>query len=343
MQFLYVLASSENDFYYEQFLLSITSLKFFTPNADIILLCDSKTKETLAAGKKEYEKLNCKIISVDAPADMLQIDVSRWLKTSMRRFLSGDFLFVDCDTVIAEDLSSSAELIKSGIKFAACLDKHSLISRHALSDNIIKNEKKLGFNAYFSDRHYNSGVIFCADAPETHKIFNRWHELWIFGKGKNISRDQTSFNIAIQENLSYFTELDGIWNCQIGFNGLPYLSESKIIHYFASDLTFDSSPFILASNETFKQMKETGLIPIDVQKLLGNPRAAFVPESRIIADEVTLLVIHSSFFEMICWIRKKIPPLFHFMNSFSSFLKKIVKYFLIKSSRKKSGGTEYYY
>ena len=85
MQYLYVLVSNEKDFYYEQFLLSVTSLKLFTPHAYIVLLCDSKTKETLTWKRSEYEKLVSKTITVNAPVDMLQIEVSRWLKTSLRR------------------------------------------------------------------------------------------------------------------------------------------------------------------------------------------------------------------------------------------------------------------
>ena len=339
MQYLYVLTSGQKDSYYEQFLLSITSLKLVMPEAKITLLCDRKTRESLAGKRGGYETYVSDVITADAPPDMPHVEVSRWVKTSMRRLVKGDFLFIDCDTIITGDLASISE---QGIKFGACLDKHSLIERHGKKDNILEYDKRLGFSSYLSGKHYNSGVIFCADIPETHKVFDRWHELWRLSVGKKIVRDQPAFNMAIHENSSLFTELDGTWNCQIAFNGLPYLAGSKIIHYFASDLHIHASPFLPASGEIFRKIKDTGTVPDDVLELLKNPRAAFVSESRIIAGEDSLSVINSGVFEAVFWIRKKAPWLFGFLNALCSINKKIAKFFLVMINRKKAGGSKYY-
>jgi len=339
MQYLYVLTSSFKDTYYEQFLLSITSLKYFMPNAEPVLLCDTDTRETLTGKRSGYENFVSKIITADVPAGMPQVEVSRWVKTSMRRLASGDFLFIDTDTIITADLSSVSEL---GIQIGACLDKHSLIERHGKRDSIIETGKRLEFNSHISNRHFNSGVIFCADTPETHRIFDRWHELWLFSKSKGIVRDQPSFNMAIYENLPFFTELDGTWNCQIAYNGLPFLANSKIIHYFASDLVMRTSPYIPASETIFMRIKEAGSIPGDVMELLKTPRAAFESESRIIAGDNMLSVINSDLFELIFLLRNKMPVLFNIINQLCSIGKKISKFFITKISRKKDGGIKYY-
>jgi len=339
MQYLYTLTSTTNDYFYEQFLLSATSLKLYTPNADIILLCDTKTKETLSGKREEYQKLVSKTITVEAPSDMPQIEVSRWVRTSMRRLVPGDFLFLDGDTIVTDDLSSISKMC---IKFGACMDKHLPLDRNYKNEKIIEMDKKLGFTSHLSNRHYNGGVLFCADIPETHKIFDRWHELWLFCKSKNIQRDQPALNMAIYENSSLFTELDGTWNCQAAYNGLPYLSNSKIIHYFATDFIFNSSPFIPASEIIFKGIKDIGVIPDKTLELLKNPRAAFVPESRIVAGNDMLSVINSSFFESVFFMRKKTPCLFNFINRLCLSAKKIVKFFMIKTSRKKDGGINIY-
>jgi len=338
MQYVYVLTSTPKDIYYEQFLLSAKSLKIIMPDAEIILLCDTKTKETLTGKRCEYEKLVSKTITVEAPDNLNQIEISRWVRTSMRRLINGDFLFLDGDTIVTDNLSSIADL---NIKFGACLDKHSLVDRHSKNKNIIEKNKQLGFDSHVSNRHYNGGVLFCADIPEIHKIFDRWHELWLFSNSKNIVRDQPSLNMAIHENLSLFTELDGTWNCQIAFNGLPYLADSKIIHYFASDLVMHSSPFSLASREIFMRIKETGFIPDETLELLKKPKAAFVPESRIIAGDDTLFVINSALFEFILLTRHKLPFLFNFFNGIFSIIKKIAKFFMVKINRK-NGGIKYY-
>ena len=339
MKYVYVLTSTPKDIYYEQFLLSAKSLNLIMPNAEIILLCDTLTKESLTGKRGEYDKLVSKTITVEAPCDLIQIQKSRWVRTSMRRLIEGDFLFLDGDTIVTDNLSSIGN---SGVKFGACLDKHSLLNKHTKSKNIIEKNKYLGFNSHTSNCHYNGGVLYCADIPEIHKLFERWHELWLFCNSKNIVRDQPSLNMAIHENLSLFTELDGTWNCQISFNGLPFLSDSKIIHYFMSDLFMHSSPFSLASGEIFLKIRETGFIPDEALELLKKPRAAFVPESRIIAGENTLFVVNSSLFEFILLIRQKIPFLFCFFNGICSFFKKIAKFFMVKINRKKDGGIKYY-
>ena len=339
MHYLYTLTSSIKDTYYEQFLMSAASLKLKMPGADIILLCDSKTKETLTGKRSEYEKLVSKTIAAEVPDITSQVEVSRWLKTSMRRFVQGDFLFIDCDTIIADDLSSIENM---GIDFGACLDKHCVISNHEKGEYIIGNDKKLGFSSYLSNKHFNSGVIFCTDTSDTKKIFNRWHELWLFSKSKNIVRDQPSLNMAIHENGSFITELNGTWNCQITHNGLPYLSNSKIIHYFASDRIFHTLPFVFTSNEIFAEIKNTGVIPDEVLEMLKTPKSAFLPESRIITGKNMLHLINSDIFESAVILQKRLPRFFNFINRLCSIVKKITKSIMVKKAKNKNGETKFY-
>ena len=339
MKYLYTLTSTQNDNYYEQFLLSVISLKQFTTNAEIVLLCDSQTKKTLSGKRSEYEKYVSEIITADAPASFSQIEVSRWIKTSMRRLVTGDFLFIDCDTIITDDLSSITEL---EIIFAACLDKHALIDRHHKKNMLIEDDKRLGFCSYKSNYHINSGVIYCKDNEDTRKLFCRWHELWLYSKSKNILRDQPSFNMAIYENPSLFTELSGIWNCQISYNSLPYLAEAKIIHYFASNMYLNQTPFLLADETILNQIKLTGQIPNNALELLKKPRSAFTPDSQIIAGSDMLHVLNSNLFQFIIFLKKKIPSLFNFFDKLFYLFKKPAKNIVKKYNNKKEGKFKLY-
>jgi len=339
MQYLYTLTSTPNDIYYEQFFLSAFSLKQLMPDAEIMLLCDSKTKETLTGKRSGHEKLVLKTIAVDAPDDLSQVEVSRWVRTSMRRLVPGDFLFLDGDTIVTDDLSAISRMER---KFGACMDKHLPIHNHSKKESIIQKNRQLGFDSHISDKHYNGGVLFCPDTPETHAIFARWHELWLLSKRKNIVRDQPALNMAIHENQPSFMELDGTWNCQIAYNGLPYLSKSKIVHYFATDMVFNESPFLLAQESIHRQIKNTGFIPDEALELLKSPRSAFAPASQIIAGSDMLFVINSSFFQSIFLLRKKIPFIFNFFNNLASLFKNITKRIIIKSNRKKDGAINIY-
>ena len=339
MKYVYVLTSSINDFYYEQFYLSASSLRLHNPDASIVVLLDSKTKEGLTDKRRGYEKVVSEIKTIEVPAELSQIEISRWLKTSMRRYIQGDFLFIDCDTIIAEDISS---ISGQNIIFGACLDCHSLLNRHYNRNLFIDNDKKLGFTSYISNKHINSGIIFCSDTPETHKIFERWHELWLYSKSKSILRDQPSLNMAIYENQSYFTELDGIWNCQITANYLPFIANAKIIHYFATSLFMYSSPYLLASDTIFKKIKEQGIIPDSIIKLLNCPKNAFVAETRIFAGENMFYVLDSDLFKSLFFFQKNMPMFYNFLNKLSSFFKKITKSFMIRRSRKEDSGIKNY-
>jgi len=326
MKYLYTLTSTPEDNYYEQFLLSAASLKLITPHAEIILLCDTKTKDNLSDKRCEYEKFISNTVVVDVPENFTQTEVSRWVKTSMRRFVQGDFLFIDCDTIITDDLSSVTGF---NMNVGACLDCHSLLDKHFNRDTFLSNDKLLGFNSHLSNKHFNSGVIFCKDTPFAHKLFERWHELWLFSRSKNILRDQPSFNMAIYENTDYFTELDGIWNCQIPFNSIPYLSNSKIIHYFASNKSY-TSPYIPASSDILNKIKQTGVVCEEIYDLLKYPRAAFISETRIVAGS-DINTINSDLFKFINYLSVKKPSLFNFFNKICSHLKKSVKKKIIKS------------
>ena len=341
MKYLYVLTSTPKDTYYEEFLLSATSLRYIMADADITLLCDSQTKETLVGNRTEYIKLISNEMVINCPSSMPQIEVSRWLKTSMRRFVKGDFLYIDNDTIITEDLS---EISKNINYFAACLDLNTSLDKHFNRDIFINNDIKLGFTSYKSNKHYNGGILFCKDTPETHKIFDRWHELWQFSKDKGIVRDQPSFNMAIYENIDFFTELDGIWNCQITHNHfpLPCFAYSKIIHYFSSTLSNHKSPFILASSNILNTIKEKSCIPDDILEMIKNPKAAFGIDTKIVYGDDMISVVNSRLFEAIYWIKKTKPKMFNRLNKLIFNIKKIAKSFYIKKSKKHDGGIKYY-
>jgi len=339
MKYLYVLTSTQRDNYYEQFFLSLTSLKLLMPNAHTILLCDSKTKETLTGKRAEYEKLISELLSINVPETFSHIETSRWLKTSMRNHVQGDFLYIDCDTIISEDLSS---IFKLDINFGACLDCHSPLSSHANKDLFVNCDKKLDFSSYLSDKYYNGGIIYCSDTPQAHKILDRWHELWLYSRSKKILRDMPSLNMAIHENFQYFTELNGIWNCQLIANYLPFLVDAKILHYFATNLIFYSSPFLFASENIFNDIKENGVISKKILKLLKNPKTSFISQTRVFSGNEMLHVLDSDLFKSLYFMHKKTPLIFKFFNNVSSSFKKLIKNNLIKKNKKKNSVERFY-
>jgi lipopolysaccharide biosynthesis glycosyltransferase len=301
MHYVYVLTSSISDLYYEQFYLSSSSLRLFNPDADIILLVDRKTKNTLLEKRSGYEKIVSDIKVVDCPNELTQKEISRWLKTSIPNYVSGDFLFIDCDTIITEKIDCS---VFNNIKIGAVLDTHVPLSRHHLRNTFLEDGKRLGFlSAFGFDSYFNGGLIVYKESQESHRFFERWHTLWLKSREMGNSQDMPSLNQANCDCDNIITELDGSWNCQISHNGLPYLNNAKIIHYYATSLLSFTPPFIPASDEVLQSIKENGTISADVMKLLNNPRAAFFESTRVISDKNTLDILDSNFFSKLLWLK----------------------------------------
>jgi len=319
-KYVYVLASTANDTYYEQFLLSVASLRLYNPESEIIVLVDAKTNATLTDRRSGFKKYvpETKIISV--PPEFTQKEASRWIKTSIRNHISGDFLFIDCDTIIT---GSFVHDFSPDIQIGAVLDTHVPLSVHHLKDNFLRQKTLSGFNnKYNFTNYFNSGIIFCKDSPETRSFFDLWHELWKKSNKNGVSADQPSFNQADCESHNIIAELSGEWNCQISHNGLPFLSSAKIIHYYATSLVSFEPAYTLASPEVFASIKETGSLSSDILRLLENPKSAFTEKSRIIADTDALDIIDSGYFSKLLWLRRSHEKMFFSLNKFISNIKK---------------------
>jgi hypothetical protein len=297
IKYLYVLVSDDADYYLEQALLSVTSLKMKMPDAFVSLLIDDSTESALTGKRRNILDLTDELKVIEIDRKFNKKARSRWLKTSMRNHIEGDFLFIDCDTVIADDLS---DISKLPINLGAVLDKHSLLQNHYARKYIQKNDRKLHFSSsYKSDKHFNSGVLFCRDIPLCYDFFSEWHRLWIISVSKHVLIDQPSLN---ETNRIYniIEELDGMWNCQIECGGIPFLINAKIIHYFATNVV-GRKAYLLANASVFRLVKENGITE-EIKKNLQNVKTTFDINTRLIADRKMLSVIDSAIFILLMHI-----------------------------------------
>ena len=319
MNFIYVLSSSETDYYYEQFFLSSASLRLYNPEAHIIVLVDPKTKQNLISKRTAYEKIVSEIKVIDVPCELSQKEASRWIKTSIHHYVSGGFLFIDCDTIVTQKLENSFPL---DIHIGAVLDTHVTLDKHHLSKNFQKEDISTHFvSSLKTNTRFNGGLILYIDHPQANNFFEKWHSLWLQGLKKGCSQDMPSLNQANYELNNIITELNGEWNCQISHNGLPYLSKAKIIHYYATSLVSLDPAFKLASQEVFAIIKENDKLSPEIEFLLENPKTAFEPCSRIISDKETIDAFDNSLFFKFLRYNKRNPGLLKKIKAFKASLK----------------------
>lgn len=321
---VYVLSSDDNDYYLEQTYLSVYSLRQRNNDVHVVLVVDQRTDATLKGGRERIIDLFSEKVVVNVPNQYNKAQTSRYLKTSLGNSLTGggNYLYIDSDTVIADSLDG---IDSFGGDIGAVLDCHSIIGVHVSRKSIRKKASIVGWKADDHVKYFNSGVMFVRDNDISHRLYEEWHHAWKenLAKTKNYA-DQPTLALA-NEKMGYpIQELDGSWNCQILY-GIPYLHNSKIIHYLGTHVQRRFSPiqsYKLSSQEIFKEIKETGTISSEVRKLLDNPRGAFNTPVRIAyKNEIPLLASSLAF---ICIRSKRV---FKLLNAISSRIIKISKCF----------------
>ena len=226
---VYVLVSDTSDYYYEQTLLSVSSARMWNPDAEIIVVADDKTNATLVGSRTALMDVADKKIVVSFPEEINKKRRSRFLKTSIRNHVEGDFLFIDSDTVICQSLEEVDSLT---IEMGAVLDGHRKLQNRQDALNQKKEKiEMIGASFVENAAYYNSGVLYVKDTPQTHAFFEKWYAIYTDGLRKGMDFDQPSLHLCNQK-FDLIKPLDGEYNCQIFLGGLPYLGYAKIIHAF---------------------------------------------------------------------------------------------------------------
>jgi hypothetical protein len=230
IQVAYVLNSNGKDIYADMNLISLRTLRYSNPNAKIILVCDSDTVQSLETYKHPILQEADQIISVKTP-DQPPSFRNRFIKTSLRQHLSGDFLYLDADTVIRGDLSSIFDIKTS---FAAAPNHSGSGDPVEMPFDERENFALLGWTLP-TQYYVNGGVLFFADTPDTYKFCQLWHQKWLASAEKRGSfRDQPSLNSAIADSGVSFSWLPHSFNAQV--HARPYTAwNATIWHIYLSE------------------------------------------------------------------------------------------------------------
>ncbi len=283
---IYVLTSNEADYYLEQLVISVRSLRLYHPDVYVGVLVDKQTNETLKDNRLKLLHQVTEIIEVETPQNYSQMQRSRFIKTSVRNIVDGDFLFIDTDTVICGDLSD-IENYREYI--CAVPDLHVPVSKHTYTYDISARAKIVGWDITKSGCvYFNSGIIYVKDSQTAKQFYALWNKLWTESMKHGCSSDQPAFCKANELSGGIITELSGVYNCQIVENGLRYLVNAKIIHYFASNMKGikNVGPFLLKDNALYASIRQSGEIEDDVvMGLISNPKSAFTDKVQLISEQ----------------------------------------------------------
>lgn len=305
---VYVLVSQESDYYYEMFLLSHYSLRLYHPkgDAEVVLVMDTDTHQRLVDEKVPILD-DVTLVVVDIPEEYTKMQRSRYLKTTLRKRVNGDFLFIDTDTIICDKLDDIDE-VKADI--AAIAE-----GKEGLSDFWYANFQKADMEHYSDKPFYNSGVMYVKDCVISFRIYEDWHLQWKKSIQYEMNYDQPSLCWANAKANYPMKELSVIWNCSLERASTKVFVKAKIFHYF------NNTKGTLRSM-LMERIRENGVNDSIVRKIAQNPltigRAAF-----LIKDDQIENYLYSEMLN----IYDSTPPLFNFYIQLSHILTKPIRIF----------------
>lgn len=319
LQLVYVLISSESDFFLEEFWVSLFSLRRFHPKDKVVVLTDHPTAERVR-DRPQLASMITDLKIIDLPDDYDGRLRSRTLKTSVRNLIDGDFMTIDTDTVICGSLDEVDNLPVKNIGMVP--EMHGPFKNH-ITYQFITNELKRIYDTDVSGAPYwfNSGCMFVRDNEFTHEFFRKWNEEWkVATFQKNASSDQRPL-LKVDHDYGYVIEcLPGAYNCQVALS-IQYFHEAKILHFwhmkddFFLDLSF--SPF--TSKFVYKQVKEQKTITPEIAELIFNCKDTFTSPSMIIGRK-DLDFLMSPFNTVIGRAYRESKLMFWFLNRVVTFV-----------------------
>lgn len=312
----YVLTDDEKRKYTKQLLISIRSVKKHMPDIPVKILTDNDTYSMLDQNLFRALGRNISLLPIPTPDNYSKVLTSRYLKTNLRSFIKGDFLYIDTDTVICKPFP---EVISS--KSLAFVEdrNHSLLDCKYAQD-CLTNKYMNGNYPYDIRRYsafYNGGVIWSKDDEVSKAFFHDWNKEWASNGPKKMHQDQPSLNYIIASSYSDLVEtLPKEWNFAIGTypSIIHQLESAYIIHYIdAFDRVF------LLNDE--KNLDNEAVI----QKVIENPYDALVPyRLSLLSDDYFIFFRKYDALQGALYsFSKKHPVAYQKLSDFVSFASKV--------------------
>lgn len=265
---VYVLASLDADVYMEQAFVSAWSARHYNPDCHIEMVCDQDTFATMKSGiRGQYKSLFDTFHVQDFRPEQSMRERSRWMKTSLRKLIEGDYLFLDSDTVVCSNLSHIDDY---NFSIGMALDQNCEMKDFLYRTGVTNRTKRL-FNVDISaeTKYFNSGVAYVKDNAQTHIFYKKWHQMWMSKRYENDGiKDQASLAATNLLLGHVITEMSGDMNCQV-MASIQYLHTAHIMHFFNTFFTAKGPslhPFY--GKNLFLEVKEQGITKDIVHKIL---------------------------------------------------------------------------
>ncbi|HEU4648417.1 MAG TPA: putative nucleotide-diphospho-sugar transferase [Gemmatimonadales bacterium] len=227
---VYVLADDELGPYADMAFVSASAVRALHPELERCLVTDRATEARLGVGDRALLDLFHTVHVVPDVAGSAK-ERSRELKTRLRQELSGEFLYLDVDTVPIRPFTDitrfQGDILAAHDRIAQRPEPHIPHWWEPLY-------RQLGW-AYPPVRYLNNGVAYFRDTPAVHELSREWHRRWRASTAAGCANDQPAFNAAAHE-----------LGIEVGILPVPYNAMvtvaprfargARILHFYASEL-----------------------------------------------------------------------------------------------------------
>jgi hypothetical protein len=230
IQVCYALATDGDRRYVDLAALSARAVRRIHPRAKIIVLTDDQSLRAVSSTLEPY-RLSATVRSVGEYSGETG-PRSRFVKTQVRQFVDGDFVYLDADAVPVAS-------------FDLLFQEKGLVS--AAIDRSPKAPDGSGFPTFASPafdclgwshptRYYvNCGVVFWRDTPITRALGKLWHQNWeTFFRESADFADQPAFNYSLDAAGIAPVIMHDRYNARVGLSR-EFARGASIYHFYAND------------------------------------------------------------------------------------------------------------
>lgn len=212
--------------------MSLYTLRKHNPTIPVSVVMDNITLTSIQGKTIDAISRFAEVLAFETPDEYNTEKLrSRFLKTSIRKLVSGDFLFLDCDTIVCRAFNDN-DFCDLTIGMVADLNASLSLS----DEKTLEKCKNAGFLDLQGAPYFNSGFSFVKDSPIAFRFYDTWHKLWCESIRQGCSYDQPALCEANRQLDYPIIEISGRWNCQIKYSGSSrFLRDAVVLHYFAAD------------------------------------------------------------------------------------------------------------
>lgn len=227
--FWYVVAGDKRE-HLDMAIVSALALRRIIPEASVCLACDSACYHAVEKADVDLSKIFDEVrqFEADYPTAFLR---SRAIKIRLRLELTGDFIYLDSDVLVARPFS---DLLPPDCHVAIALDAPEGIPGELIG-GFERYFKKIGW-PYPVERYFNCGVMLWRDDVEARALAENWLKNWEHSCQHGVELDQPAIAHSDRELGGIVTVLPPAMNL-CPFKAIPEdIKSARIWHFWSHRL-----------------------------------------------------------------------------------------------------------